>query len=195
MQKVAAQCYKTSILSEWETGNGKTGLSMNYWLMKTEPSCYSIDDLRACPGSTDHWDGVRNYQARNLLRDEISSGDGVLLYHSNCKVPAIVGLAVVVRAGYPDHTALDPREIHFDPRASVDKPLWYMVDVRYLRHLLTPLSRDDLRRHPVLSAMGVLRKGNRLSVQPVTAAEWRAVLELNESEDPTTRLEIGAEKA
>lgn len=157
---------------------------MNYWLMKSEPSCFSLDDLQQRPNAMEPWDGVRNYQARNFLRDTIMAGDGVLFYHSNCQVPAIVGLAKVVREGYPDHTALDPREKHFDPKATDDKPLWFMVDVQYLCHLPNPLSRDDLRQHPLLANMGVLRKGNRLSVQPVTPEEWRAILALNEIEDP-----------
>ncbi len=157
---------------------------MNYWLMKSEPDCFSLDDLKKCPDSTDHWDGVRNYQARNFLRDSIKAGDGVLFYHSNCKDPAIVGLARVVREGYPDHTALDPREKHFDPKATDMKPIWYMVDVQYIAHLPNPLNRDDLRRHPILSGMDVLRKGNRLSVQPVTKEQWREVLAVNGIKDP-----------
>ena len=157
---------------------------MNYWLMKSEPDCFSLDDLQACPNGTDRWDGVRNYQARNFLRDQIKNGDGVLFYHSNCKEPAIVGLAKVVREGYPDLTALDPREKHFDPKATDEKPIWFVVDVQYLCHLPCPLTRDDLRRHPVLSGMDVLRKGNRLSVQPVTAEQWREVLLVNGMEDP-----------
>jgi predicted RNA-binding protein with PUA-like domain len=159
---------------------------MNYWLMKSEPSCFSLDDLKRLPNGTEHWDGVRNYQARNLLRDEIKTGDGILFYHSNCLEPAIVGLAKVVREGYPDHTARDPREKHFDPKATDDKPIWYMVDVQYLCHLPKPLSRADLRRHPLLSGMGVLRKGNRLSVQPVTLLEWQTILALNDIQDPLT---------
>ena len=156
----------------------------NYWLMKSEPSCFSLDDLKACPNRTDHWDGVRNYQARNLLRDQIKPGDGVLFYHSNCPEPAIVGLAKVVSEGYPDHTALDPREKHFDPKASDEKPIWFMVDVQYVAHLPHPLTRDDLRQHPVLCGMDVLRKGNRLSVQPVTPEHWQEVLLANGMDDP-----------
>lgn len=155
-----------------------------YWLMKSEPSCFSLDDLKNRPNGIEHWDGVRNYQARNLLRDAIKPGDGVLFYHSNCKEPAIVGLAKVVREGYPDHTALDPREPHFDPKATGDQPIWYMVDVQYIAHLPHPLTRDDLRQHPVLSGMDVLRKGNRLSVQPVSAAQWDAILALSGLDDP-----------
>jgi len=156
----------------------------HYWLMKSEPDCFSIDDLQQRPRETEPWDGVRNYQARNFLRDEIKAGDGVLFYHSNCPEPAIVGLAKVVRGGYPDHTALDPGEKHFDPKASTENPIWYMVDVKYLCHLPTPLTRDDLRRHPLLCKMGVLRRGDRLSVQPVAADEWSAILALNKIDDP-----------
>lgn len=157
---------------------------MNYWLMKSEPSCFSLDDLKRMPDGIEHWDGVRNYQARNLLRDTLKVGDGVLFYHSNCKEPAIVGLAKVVREGYPDFTALDPREKHFDPKSTNARPIWYMVDVKYVSHLPRPLSRADLHQHPLLAGMGVLRKGNRLSVQPVTPREWQTVMELNGLEDP-----------
>lgn len=149
-----------------------------YWLMKTEPGCFSLDDLKSRPGETEHWDGVRNYQARNLLRDEIKEGDGVLFYHSNIAEPAIVGLARIVRSGYPDHTALDPGADHFDAKASVDNPIWYMVDVHYVAHFDAPVTRALLQRHPLLVGMEVLRRGSRLSVQPVMAAEWRIVLEL-----------------
>lgn len=149
-----------------------------YWLMKSEPSCFSLDDLQSRPDGTEHWDGVRNYQARNLLRDEIAVGDGILFYHSNIPEPAVVGIARVVRGGYPDHTALDPGADHFDPKASVDRPIWYMVDVRYVAHFAEPVTRSVLQRHPLLAGMEVLRRGNRLSVQPVTAAEWQAVLEI-----------------
>ena len=155
-----------------------------YWLMKSEPDCFSLDDLQQMPNMTEHWDGVRNYQARNLMRDIIKVGDGVLFYHSNCKEPSIVGLAKVVREGYPDHTSLDPREKHFDPKSTVEKPIWFMVDVQYLCHLPHPLNRDALRQHPTLSGMDVLRKGNRLSVQPVTAEEWQTVLSVNGVDDP-----------
>lgn len=157
---------------------------MNYWLMKSEPACFSFDDLKGRPNSTEPWDGVRNYQARNLLRDEVKVGDGVLFYHSNCAEPAIVGLAKVVRAGYPDYTALDPRERHFDPKATDEQPIWFMVDVQYLCPLPHQLTRDELRQHPLLAGMGVLRKGNRLSVQPVKAEEWHAILTLNGIADP-----------
>ena len=157
---------------------------MRYWLMKSEPSCFSLDDLEKSPAGTAAWDGVRNFQARNLLRDEIRVGDGVLFYHSSCAEPAIVGLAEVVRSGYPDHTAQDSRSDHFDPKASPDHPIWYMVDVKFRSRLPRPLTRDDLRVHPVLAGMMVLQRGSRLSVQPVTKDEWRAVLTLAGVADP-----------
>jgi predicted RNA-binding protein with PUA-like domain len=155
-----------------------------YWLMKSEPTCFSLDDLERSPAGTSPWDGVRNYQARNLLRDEIRVGDGVLFYHSSCPVPSIVGLAEVVRDGYPDHTALDPQGEHFDPKASPANPIWYMVDVRFRTRLPRSLTRDALRVHPVLGEMMVLRRGSRLSVQPVTAEQWRAALSLAGVHDP-----------
>lgn len=159
---------------------------MRYWLMKSEPDCFSIDDLKTMPEGREHWDGVRNYQARNLLRDAIKVGDGVLFYHSNTAEPAIVGLARVVREGYPDYTAFDPAEKHFDPKSDPDKPRWFMVDVEYVSHLPFPMTREFLRAHPLLCQMGVLRKGNRLSVQPVTVEEWRAVLDAADISDPLT---------
>ncbi len=151
---------------------------MRYWLMKSEPGCFSLDDLVRSPGGVSSWDGVRNFQARNLLRDEIKAGDGVLFYHSSCAEPAIVGLAEVVRDGYPDHTAQDPRSDHYDPKASPDKPIWYMVDIRFVERLPRPLTRLDLQGHPLLAGMEVMKRGSRLSVQPVRAEEWQAVLAL-----------------
>ncbi len=162
------------------------GRKRRYWLLKSEPNCFSFDDLGRCPDRTEHWDGVRNFQARNLLRDEIRVGDGVLFYHSNIPEPAIVGIAQVVREGYADFTALDPRSDHFDPQANEEKPIWYMVDVQYRALLPHPLTRDDLRRHPGLAGMGVLKKGNRLSVQAVTEEEWCTILIVGGlTDDPT----------
>jgi predicted RNA-binding protein with PUA-like domain len=155
-----------------------------YWLMKSEPTCFSLDDLEHAFERTAHWDGVRNFQARNLLRDEIKTGDGVLFYHSGCSEPAIVGLAEVVRGGYPDHTALDPRSKHYDPKAMPTNPIWYMVDVKFRVRLPRPLTRIDLAGHPLLAGMMVLRHGSRLSVQPVTGEEWQAVLALAGVADP-----------
>jgi predicted RNA-binding protein with PUA-like domain len=154
-------------------------MTRRFWLMKSEPNCFSFENLmHDNPDHTSCWDGVRNYQARNLLRDELHVGDGVLFYHSNIKEPAIVGIARVVRAGYPDHTALDPRSDHFDPRATDTKPIWYMVDVQGVVPLPFPLTRVMLSQHPVLSKMDVLRRGNRLSVQAVAEQEWLTVSEI-----------------
>jgi predicted RNA-binding protein with PUA-like domain len=152
--------------------------------MKSEPSAFSIEDLKNSPDGTACWDGVRNYQARNLLRDDIKAGDGVLFYHSNIKPPAIVGIAKVVREGYPDHTAQDPDADHYDPRATPENPIWYMVDVQFVRTLDPPITREDLKKEPALKEMGVLKKGNRLSVQPVTESEWQTVLRMAGISDP-----------
>jgi predicted RNA-binding protein with PUA-like domain len=149
-----------------------------FWLMKSEPDCFSFDDLLRAPERTSPWDGVRNYQARNFLRDAIRVGDGVLFYHSNIPEPAIVGVARVVRAGYPDHTARDPANDHFDPRAKVDNPIWYMVDVQALQAFPRPISRETMKAHPLLSDMAVLKRGNRLSVLPVEPRHWSVLLEL-----------------
>ncbi|MDO3376567.1 EVE domain-containing protein [Geoalkalibacter halelectricus] len=154
--------------------------------MKSEPQCFSFADLKRAPGQITCWDGVRNYQARNLLRDEVRIGDGVLFYHSSIPVPAIVGLARVMRAGYPDPSARDPRSEHFDPRAGDENPIWWAVDIQYDTEIVRPLTREMLRGHPVLEKMDVLRKGNRLSVQPVTAEQWEAVLQLSQVRDQST---------
>ena len=151
-------------------------VKQRFWLLKSEPSCFSFADLQARPGGVEHWDGVRNFQARNFLRDEIKVGDGVLFYHSNIPEPAIVGVARVVREGYPDFTARDPNNEHFDPRATDAAPLWFMVDVQAVAALPHPLTRQMLMAHPFLSSMAVLKRGNRLSVQEVTAEEWEIVL-------------------
>jgi predicted RNA-binding protein with PUA-like domain len=156
--------------------------SRNYWLFKSEPSCFSFDNLRTSPDSTEHWDGVRNYQARNYLRDNIRAGDGVLFYHSNIPDPAIVGIAEVVRGGYPDWTARDPRGEHFDPRSSVTDPIWYMVDIRSVKPLPLPVTLTELRKIPALSGMVLLTR-NRLSIQPVREEEWLLILGLGGAEE------------
>jgi predicted RNA-binding protein with PUA-like domain len=153
-------------------------MARRYWLLKSEPTAFSFADLATAADGTTHWDGVRNYQARNLLRDELRKGDRVFFYHSNCTPPAIVGIAEVVRAGYPDFTAWDPDDKHYDPKSDPDDPTWYMVDIRYVRPLKRPISLDELRATSGLEEMVLLRKGSRLSVQPVTADEWRCILSL-----------------
>jgi predicted RNA-binding protein with PUA-like domain len=148
---------------------------VNYWLFKTEPGCFSFDDLKARPNMTEPWDGVRNYQARNFLRDRIKSGDRVLFYHSNIPEPAVVGIVEVTREGYPDFTALDPASGHFDPKASPDNPIWYLVDVRYGEPLPRPVSLERIKANPLLAEMPLVKR-SRLSIQPVTADEWRIIL-------------------
>ena len=151
---------------------------MNYWLFKSEPDVFGIEHLKAMPKKTDHWDGIRNYQARNLLRDDIKKGDLVFFYHSNCKEPAIVGIMKVTREGYPDHTAVDPNEHYYDPKSDPDNPRWYMVDVKYVRTFKRPVTLQELKLKPELDGMTLLRRGNRLSVMPVTEDHWNHILKL-----------------
>ena len=151
---------------------------MNYWLLKNEPECFSIQDLAAAANQTTFWDGVRNYQARNFLRDEISLGDGVLFYHSSASPPAVVGTARVARAGYPDPTQFDPTDDHCDPDSPRDAPRWFAVDITFEEKFPRPLPLPELRADPALADMVLLQKGSRLSVQPVSAAEWKRILKL-----------------
>ena len=151
---------------------------MSYWLFKSEADCFSIDDLANCPKKTTFWDGVRNYQARNYLRDDVKVGDGVFLYHSNSDPLAIVGVMEVVKAAYPDHTAFAPDEQHYDPKSNPDDPTWFMVDVKLKQKFPQPVTRDMLKAARELAQMVVLQRGSRLSIMPVTAAEWRAVHKL-----------------
>jgi predicted RNA-binding protein with PUA-like domain len=148
-----------------------------YWLFKSEPSIFSFEDLKNSPHSTACWDGVRNFQARNYLRDEIKPGDGLLFYHSNTPRPHVSGIAVVVSKGYPDITALDPDNAHFDPRSTIQNPIWYMVDICYCMPLARKITLDELKTHPVLSGMVLLQR-SRLSIQPVTGGEWEMLLRL-----------------
>ncbi|KAA3631606.1 MAG: EVE domain-containing protein [Proteobacteria bacterium] len=152
--------------------------TVNYWLMKSEPDAFSIDDLAAQPRKTDHWDGIRNYQARNFMRDDMKKGDLAFFYHSNCDEPGIVGVMEVVSEAYPDHTAFDPGSKYFDPKSDPENPRWMMVDMRYRRKLRRPVSLKELKSHPELSDMVVCRKGSRLSITPVTAREWDLVMAL-----------------
>ena len=147
-----------------------------YWLVKTEPQAFSWHDLWTAPRRTTHWDGVRNYQARNFLRDQMRVGDGVFLYHSSADPTAIMGVCDVVRAGYPDHTAFDPAEQHYDPKSDPEHPTWYMVDLKAVEPFDPPVTLAELRAIPALARMALLQKGSRLSVQPVTPGEWETVL-------------------
>jgi predicted RNA-binding protein with PUA-like domain len=148
---------------------------MNYWLFKTEPGCFSFDDLKKRPDMTEPWDGVRNFQARNFLRDSIQVGDRVLFYHSSIAEPVVVGLAEIVRSGYPDATALNPHGEHFDPKASADNPIWYRVDLRYDKPLKKIVTLGDIKQNPLLADMPLVKR-SRLSIQPVTEDEWRVIL-------------------
>ncbi|MEE8339696.1 MAG: EVE domain-containing protein [Xanthomonadales bacterium] len=152
---------------------------MNYWLIKSEPDAFSIDDLKNAPGKTEHWDGVRNYQARNFMRDSMSKGDQVFFYHSNCKEPGIVGLAEIVSGAYPDHTAFDSNEKYFDPKSDPENPRWLMVDVRYKRKTKRLISLSEIKEHPEqLEGFALIRRGNRLSVMPVSKQHWDFILSL-----------------
>ncbi len=153
---------------------------MNYWLIKSEPDAFSIDDLKNAENGTEHWDGVRNYQARNFMRDGMSKGDQVFFYHSNCKEPGIVGLAEIASdAAYPDHTAFDPKEKYFDPKSDPENPRWLMVDVRFLRKTRRLISLSEIKEHmEQLDGLALIRRGNRLSVMPVAKEHWNFILSL-----------------
>ncbi len=151
---------------------------MHYWLFKSEPECFSIDDLSHRPKKTEHWDGVRNYQARNMLRDEIKKGDRGFFYHSNCQPPGIAGIIEVVKEGYPDFTAWDIHNEHFDPKSTEEKPLWYMVDVKFIEKFPHFVSLDEIKAHPALKDMRIVQRGNRLSITPVTSKEWQTIVKL-----------------
>ena len=146
--------------------------------MKSEPATFSIDDLSLEPGQQTHWDGVRNYQARNMMRDQMKVGDQILFYHSNTNPPGVVGIAEVIREGYPDHTAFDPRDPHYDPKSDPDRPRWFMVDIRLVRKLRRTISLGELRDRPELAGFALVQRGNRLSVMPVTEQQWQTILSL-----------------
>jgi len=149
-----------------------------YWLMKSEPSCFSIDDLQKATNQTSPWDGVRNYQARNFMRNDMKIGDQLFFYHSNCNPPGIIGIAEVASEAYPDFTAFDPNSDHPDPKSTPDNPRWFMVDVRFKEKFKRLIALDELKKYPELEKMQLLRKGNRLSVLPVNADEWDFINEL-----------------
>ena len=151
---------------------------MQYWLMKSEPEEFSIDDLRKMPKKTEHWDGVRNYQARNFMRDEMKIGDQVFFYHSNCEEPGIVGIAEVVKEGYPDFTAWDPDDKHYDPKTDPENPRWFMVDIKFVRKFANTVSLKTLKDTPALKDMQLVQRGNRLSVMPVGKKEWGTILRM-----------------
>ena len=151
---------------------------MKYWLMKSEPDVFGIDDLKNAPGMTEAWDGVRNYQARNMMRDDMKPGDLAFFYHSNCKEPGIAGIMEIVRDGYPDMTAFDPDAKYFDPKSDPANPRWYRVDVRYVRKLKRIITLSELKKHSEVDGLSLVRRGNRLSIMPVNRQQWEYILTL-----------------
>ena len=157
---------------------------MNYWLIKSEPDAFSIDDLKNATGKKDYWDGIRNNKARNFIRDEMKKGDLAFFYHSNCKPPGIVGICEVVSEAYPDHTAFDPNEKYFDPNSDPENPRWMMVDVKYRRKTRRMISLEEIKQHAErLEGFPLIRKGNRLSIMPVSKDHWEIILELEQAKD------------
>ena len=152
---------------------------MNYWLMKTEPDVFGIDDLKQRPLQTEHWDGIRNYQARNMMRDGMKKGDQIFFYHSNAEQIGIVGVMKVVRESYPDFTAQNPDSKYYDPKSTTDNPRWFMVDVKFVRKFKRVITLNELKQHAdALGDMALLRKGNRLSINPVSKEQWEYILAL-----------------
>ncbi|MFZ1290549.1 MAG: EVE domain-containing protein [Melioribacteraceae bacterium] len=151
----------------------------NYWLIKSEPEVFSIDDLEKCKNKTTYWDGVRNYQARNFLRDEMKIGDLVLFYHSNTEPNEIVGVCEVVKEGYPDFTAFDPNDNHFDPKSKKENPTWIMVDVKLLKKFKKKITLSEIKENPNLSKMRLVQRGNRLSVMPVEKKEFDEIIKMS----------------
>jgi predicted RNA-binding protein with PUA-like domain len=153
---------------------------MAYWLMKSEPGVFGIDDLAKRPRKTTHWDGVRNFQARNFMRDEMRRGDLAFFYHSSCDEPGVAGIVEIVKEGYPDHTAFDRHDEHFDPDSDPAKPRWYMVDVLLKRKFRRTIALATLREHEqrALKGLALLKRGNRLSITPVSAAHWKFIVDL-----------------
>jgi predicted RNA-binding protein with PUA-like domain len=151
---------------------------MNYWLMKSEPDVFSIDHLRKMPRKTEHWDGIRNYQARNFMRDAMKKGDLAFFYHSNCEEPGIVGIMEIASAAYPDHTAFEPGQKYFDEKSTPENPRWMMVDVKFKKKFKKNVSLASLKEEKKLSNMRLVQRGNRLSILPVTASEWKCILKM-----------------
>ena len=151
---------------------------MNYWLMKSEPDVFGIEHLRERPDQIEPWDGVRNYQARNMLRDQMQVGDLAFFYHSNCKPPGIVGIMEIVRSGYPDPTQFDPDSDYYDPKSDPANPRWFLVDVQFRRQFKRMITLDELKSHPQLADLAVVRKGNRLSINPVDKEQWDFIVGL-----------------
>src|SRR3989344_2969289 len=148
---------------------------INYWLFKSEPTSYSFEKLKQSFQQTTRWDGVRNYQARNYLRDHCKKGDMVLFYHSNIEQPAVMGLAMVIKEGYPDLTAFDKKDVHYDPESKKEKPTWYLVDIKLVKPFRKPVTLEEIKKNTKLKNMVLVQKGSRLSVQPVTKEEFEEI--------------------
>ena len=153
-------------------------MAKKYWLVKSEPSVFSIEDLKKSKNQTTFWDGVRNYQARNFLRDEMKKGDQVLFYYSNTDPNAVVGICEVVKEGYADHTQFDPENKHFFPSADPQNPIWFMVDVKFLKEFKNPVTLQDIKENPRLKNIRLMQKGNRLSVMPIEKAEFDEIVKM-----------------
>lgn len=151
---------------------------MKYWLMKSEPDVFSIDDLAKSKNQTTYWDGVRNYQARNYIRDEMKIGDKVIFYHSNAEPPAAVGICEVVKEAYPDFTAFDPKSKYYDPKSKKENPTWFMVDIKLIKKFVKPVPLDEIRKNPKLKNIKLVQKGNRLSVMPLTKDEFDEIVKM-----------------
>jgi predicted RNA-binding protein with PUA-like domain len=153
-------------------------MSKNYWLFKSEPSEFSWDDLKKSKNQITFWDGIRNFQARNFLRDEVKRGDGVLFYQSSTEPLAVVGYCEVVKEGYPDHTQFDKKSDHYDPKADPKNPIWFMVDIKLVKEFKKPITLDELKANPKLKNMKLIQRGQRLSIQPVAKDEWEEILKM-----------------
>jgi predicted RNA-binding protein with PUA-like domain len=160
---------------------------MRYWLMKSEPDVFGISDLAGRPRRTEHWDGVRNFQARNFLRDDMKKGDLAYFYHSSCAQPGIAGIVEIVRAGYPDDSAWNPKSPYIDPKSTLEKPIWYRVDVKLARVFERLVTLNEIKAQPALRNMPLVQRGSRLSVMPVTTGEWHAILGLAKTQNSTPR--------
>lgn len=150
-----------------------------FWLIKSEPSEFSIDDLEKSKNQTTNWEGVRNYQARNFIRDEMKNGDKVLFYHSSTEPNAIVGICEVVKEAYPDHTQFDSKNVHYDPKADKKNPTWFMVDIKLVRKFKKPVTLEEIKVNQKLAKMRLVQRGNRLSVMPVTKDEHEEILKID----------------
>ena len=153
-------------------------MAKKYWLIKSEPSVFSIEDLKKSKNQTTFWDGIRNYQARNFLRDDMKKGERVLFYYSNTDPNAVVGICEVVKEGYADHTQFDPENKHFFPSADPQNPIWFMVDVKFLKEFKNPVTLQDIKENPRLKNIRLMQKGNRLSVMPIEKAEFDEIVKM-----------------